>query len=1104
MARYKTTKTPKVKKTNQVQKRNQRTGDVKASVFTKDTQFGAPNYTQAQNPTLKTYGDFKAYLGMSGSLTRLTDGNSYLVAGSGVLISSTSNGQITITANTPLSANAITFGSGFSPYNTSYDGTSTKSLQVAVTTGKGLGLATTGLSIHPGNLTSTTSATNSWEVIVANGNSVYRETIGNVLSLGISSNVTLTNAITVGSGLSPNGSTYNNTSPITIAVQVASNSGVASAAAGIKIDPSTLTIATVASGDKVLIGDVDDSDKAKYVTAQSIADLASVGTLTNSITVGTGLSPYGDTFDGSVAKTFGVLVANSTITIASSGIAVAKVPNALSNGSGISTFTFDGSSTATMNVEVKSDGGLSLDASGVKLQISNLPALAASTSDSLAFYDQSTSQCATVTIQSFKEDFIDPPIANLLVSDNSWTGKNTFSDISGSITNLPNGTSFLREGNNISISTGSDGSVTIAGTAGAGTGDSSAEYLVLTATGSLSAERVFTAGIGISTTDAGAGGSYTIGIDDRVIATLSGSQFSGNVGVTGSIGSTVSLTSPSISGSLTQLDDGTSYLIAGNNISIASGSNGAVTISGASSMSVSSGSSTISDVSSMNFGNLASITDLGGGSIVLSGTIGSSEDGTYTDGLFTDFTSTTLVGTAVDRFNEVLKGLAPSAAPALNDIDCADSGASAKLSFGSSQSISEYANAQPSTLTPTNNLSNVDINGTYNSETASNDIRIACFENAAGTIINGTLNADVAADSPNYAADSFGNGDQGTLKLFVNDNSTLIHSVDLSSFGSGNSLNAEGSGFNLSAKTAGHFADGTNFETFQHRQGTYLVHSASQRDGWNYARVVHTIGSSDTTCNYIEWINDGVGADIPMGSSGDSLSSLSMTGLKNLSGVKYNTGGTAQYSITITNAYRNVYSTSQITFGGSNTSVSSENIPPIDYGSGEDETKSIVLSGLTATISADPILNGSISVNTNVPHPLKSNLSGVGSQSISGILLYNLSDNSTTTSETFRGESYRIVSGSYDAQADVISGGNTWLSTTSLASVDGMMFYNTALRSPNQGANSSNFSGITNGPASNVDYSSITSGLRTFYRYFQNNSGGSKQDLVSQLMAQEQ
>ncbi|HPJ53819.1 MAG TPA: hypothetical protein PLF80_12870 [Flavobacteriales bacterium] len=43
------------------------------------------------------------------------------------------------------------------------------------------------------------------------------------------------------------------------------------------LDGATLTAATVASGDKVLVQDVDDSDNLKTVTAQSIADLASGG-----------------------------------------------------------------------------------------------------------------------------------------------------------------------------------------------------------------------------------------------------------------------------------------------------------------------------------------------------------------------------------------------------------------------------------------------------------------------------------------------------------------------------------------------------------------------------------------------------------------------------------------------------------------------------------------------------------------------------------------------------------------------------------------------------------------------------------------------------------
>jgi hypothetical protein len=57
------------------------------------------------------------------------------------------------------------------------------------------------------------------------------------------------------------------------------------------------------------------------------------------------------------------------------------------------------------------------------------------------------------------------------------------------------------------------------------------------------------------------------------------------------------------------------------------------------------------------------------------------------------------------------------------------------------------------------------------------------------------------------------------------------------------------------------------------------------------------------------------------------------------------------------------------------------------------------------------------------------------------------------------------------------------------------MFYNQRLVSPSQGANSGNFGGISNGHGDNVDYSGITSGERTFFRYFQNDSGGSKTGL---------
>jgi len=561
------------------------------------------------------------------------------------------------------------------------------------------------------------------------------------------------------------------------------------------------------------------------------------------------------------------------------------------------------------------------------------------------------------------------------------------------------------------------------------------------------------------------------------------------------------LTVSNISSSLTRLSSGESYIAGGTNITVVSSSAGQITISASDfGANIVSGSTEIDDVSKLNVTNLALMSNLGSGVVALTGTIGNPEDGSYSDGLFTDFFEGTPVGTAIDRFNEVLKGLAPAAAPSLDDIDCNDSGANAKLSFGSSQSISGYTNAQPSTLTPASSLSDVNINGAYSSAITSNDVRVACFSGA--TVVDGTLNADIAADSPNYAADSFGNGNQGTLKLFVNNNTTEIHSVDLSSFGSGNSLNGNGSGFNLTATTPGHFSDGSNFATFQHRQGTYTIATSDQRNGWNYARVVQTIGGTDTTCNYVEWINDS--DNNALAAAGSALDTLSMTGLKTLSGVRYNTGGTAQYRVRVTNAYRNVYSQNSITFTDANCSVSSQSFPSINYAGGENEQKILHLTG-SATINADPILNESITVSVNVPHPLKSNLSNAGSQSIAGILLYNLSNNSTVTSETFRAENYRKLSGSYGSQSDITSNSNNWVSSyhmsgTNTGYQDGLMFYDSRLRAPRQGANNGDFrnssdgGSISNGPDENVNYSTITSGKRTFYRYFQNNSGGAKTD----------
>jgi len=155
------------------------------------------------------------------------------------------------------------------------------------------------------------------------------------------------------------------------------------------------------------------------------------------------------------------------------------------------------------------------------------------------------------------------------VSGTTFTGvTNHNAGLSGSLTQLTDGTSYLVAGPNIAITTGSNGSITIEGIGGGGGAPSNATFVTLTTNGSLSNERVLTPGTGIIGADAGANSTYTISINDNIVATVSGTTFTG-----------VTKHNAGLSGSLTQLTDGTSYLIAGTNIGITSGSNGSITIS---------------------------------------------------------------------------------------------------------------------------------------------------------------------------------------------------------------------------------------------------------------------------------------------------------------------------------------------------------------------------------------------------------------------------------------------------------------------------------------------------------------------------------------------
>lgn len=463
--------------------------------------------------------------------------------------------------------------------------------------------------------------------------------------------------------------------------------------------------------------------------------------------------------------------------------------------------------------------------------------------------------------------------------------------------------------------------------------------------------------------------------------------------------------------------------------------------------------------------------------------IGVAEDGSYTDGLFTDFVSSTPIGTAVDRFNEVLKELAPSPAPNLSNISYTTGlGTAGKVSFGTSNVIGTYFN-----VTTADGDSALDINGAITSG-ASLAIRKGIY--ASGVDKQGELASNVPAGAgsptPAYPAKSIGNGDQGLLQLFVN--GALSHQVDLSTFGSGSSLNANGSGFvSLSAATSVSFPSGVPFTLFKYRTGQWLVTSLDQRNGHNYVQVKHVVGSNTYTTNFFGWVND---ADVTATSFGsENLYALGMSGSKFISGVQYHTSGSASYDITVSNLHRNTYSSSASAI--SHTASSNLSIPATALGSIVTHADTEIITAKVATVTGSRLLNATITGKTTVDRTVQSDLTSTGA-SITGILMDTVSDDATATNETLNGEKFRVPSNRSltDTTGFTLGGASLWTSTNSITTgpagyLDGLLVYNGILYYPNNASvtNSGNFSTVANGPGGNPNYSTA-SGTRTYWRYF--------------------
>ena len=1193
--------------------KNNITGRIRKLIFPHDVEFGLEDQPQFAK-------EVKFFNGLSGSLTHLVDGTSYIIAGAGIDVTTGSNGAITIEASGGSGTGdiqGVTAGTGLSGGGTS--GTVTLNLDIA-----GLSTTLNQGTVNKNDLFAIADADDSnivkkidLEDIAEflsgeNDNSGLAENNG-VLELYIHNlNEEDINVAEDFIAFSDEGTSGDPTKRESIAdfITAVAGTGLTATSGVLSVDLNEVGDATVdVANDSIVIIDANASNATKKETiAHFIAGIAGTGLsessgqlVVGSLTVaqgGTGRTSFADksviiTQDSGSPDLLSAvpMSTNGQLLIGgTSGPAAAT----LTEGSNISITNSDGAITiaasgvapgaAGSNTQVQfNDGGSALGGdSGLvynkttnTLTSTNISGSLTQLSDGTSYLIASGSATITtgsngaITIHAentqygpgdgldlvangttfaldlksnggLKIDVTELAIDNSVVATltgSTFTGvTNHNAGLSGSLTKLVDGRSYLVAGDNVTIASQSNGQITIS-----------------------SLDTLFTAGTGLDLS------GTQFSIDNRVVATLTGSTFTG-----------VTNHNAGLSGSLTKLIDGTSYLIAGDNVSITTQSNGSIKITAAGGGSGGSGSPGGSNTQvqfndELSFGGNAnftfnktsntlsvtsvtgsiikfnkltgsltnvedgtsyliagdniSITTQSNGSIVITGsasggsgatTIGNAEDGTYTDGLFTDFAPTTEIGTAIDRFNEVLKSLAPSPAPDLDDVNALNTGTAVLLSFGSSNDQSSATPAYISVAGSAGISSAVDVNGSYAVVTSSNNIRLGAFD--GDTHISGVLNADVVANSQgndvqNYPAFSFGNGETGVLRLNVN--GTTIKEIDFtvdligsgtSGIGTGSHLDANGSGFNFfSTATTGTFSNGNEFASFKHRTGQFVVASGSQRRGWNYARVLHVKTGSTSTTNYIEWVNDD--NNDSLSSAGNSID-FEGSGSIHLSGIEYFRSGSAQYKVRVLNAYKYVYDNNDITFttstGGSlNTSpsfsIANQSKPTISTGDGETHTKTLHITGST-NITATQMLNGSITAGVNVTHPFKSNLSNAGQASDEGILIYNRTNNSTNTLETFRREDFRIISGTYNTQASLTDSGNVWNSTKHMTAsngghTNGLQFFNQRLYSPTNTLNGGNFSTFSNGPLENPNYSGL-SGQRTFYRWFRNTTGSTQYDFT--------
>jgi hypothetical protein len=444
-------------------------------------------------------------------------------------------------------------------------------------------------------------------------------------------------------------------------------------------------------------------------------------------------------------------------------------------------------------------------------------------------------------------------------------------------------------------------------------------------------------------------------------------------------------------------------------------------------------------------------------------TIGPAEDGSYTDGLYTDFIPSTPIGTAVDRFNELLKNLVPSSGPTLSSYSAQGSFVNGGLSFDNSTT----GGLVTATTSP---YGSVSAGETFSSNDSYYRLGITSkvLQPITGTQyyqdIYGILNTDVLQSTQTpfgaYGTYSFGFADSGTISLILN--GVIITEFGLTSSGAIDTTSSGlTSGISVSATSPSLFSSGAPFTNFQNRTGNYLIKKDSSNivDGYNYFYIKHETDIANYILNQFEFVSDSSINDVSVATP--TIGVFTTTPGKFLSGIEYfTTPSVFTYSGTIQNVFSNTFNQDSdgLTFTERSLNISNPT----------NNVTNTVTTGYTNSITTPFTLNSYLSpsslfdptatITINMTYSLNSGVRRINDSIGFGIIVKRtvqgtftggtssgpLSDNwfidsvsptSTTYSENFDDESYRLFNGStkygtYNTISEVVAG--TWSSTLTL------------------------------------------------------------------------